>query len=44
MVSINFSNITVLNINGADYRCVINGISKRQAVKLQQKADLNQKS
>ena len=32
-----------LNINGADYRCIITWISKSEAVNLLQKADLNEK-
>ena len=33
-----------LNINCADYCCIINGISKNEVVNLLQKADLNKKS
>ena len=33
-----------LNINCADYSCIINGISKNEVVSLLQKADLNEKS
>ena len=40
MMSINLINIAILNINGADYRCIINGISKSDVVKLLQNANL----
>ena len=33
MVLMNLSNIAILNIYGADYRCIINGISKSEAEK-----------
>ena len=42
-MSINLSNIAVLNINGVDYCCVIKGISKSEVINLLQKADLNEK-
>ena len=32
MVSINLNNVVFLNIRGVDYRCIINGISKSEAV------------
>ena len=32
MMSMNFNDILVLNIHGVDYLCIINGISKREAV------------
>ena len=44
MMSINFNNISILNIHGADYCCIISRISKSEAVNLRQKADLNEKS
>ena len=43
MMSMNLSNIAILNINGVDYRCIINKISKIEAVNLPQKANLNEK-
>ena len=43
MMSINFSDIAVLNINSANYRCIINWISRSEVVSLLQKADFNQK-
>ena len=42
-MSINFSDIVTLNINGADYCYIITRISKSEAVNLLQKADLNEK-
>ena len=35
--------IAILNINGADYRCIINGISKSDAVNLLENDDLVKK-
>ena len=43
MMSINLSNIANLNINSADYRCIINRIKNIEAVNLLQKAGLNEK-
>ena len=42
MMSIILSDITILNINGADYCCYISGINKSEPVKLLQKTDLNE--
>ena len=44
MMSMNLSNIAILNINNADYRCIISGISKSKAVNLLKNADLIEKS
>ena len=44
MMSTNLSDIATLNIHGVDYRCIINGISKTEAVSLLQNVDLNEKS
>ena len=44
MMSMNLSNIVILNIKGTDYRCIINGISKREAVNLLENFDLNKES
>ena len=38
-----FYRFAILNINGADYRCIINGISKSDAVNLLKNADLTEK-
>ena len=32
MMSLNVSNIAILNIKVADYRCIISGISKSEAI------------
>ena len=40
IVSINLNDIAILNISGADYRCIIYGICKSGAVSLQQNANL----
>ena len=34
MLSMNLSNITILKIENVDHRCIINGISKSEAIKL----------
>ena len=39
----NISDIAILNIEGADYRCIINGISKSEPVNLLQKVNLNER-
>ena len=43
-LSLNLSNTVMLNINGIDYCCIINRISKHDAVNLLQDSDLNGKS
>ena len=44
MMSINLSDIAILNIKGSDYRCIISLISKNEAINLMQNADLTEKS
>ena len=44
MMSTNLSDIAVLNIIGSDYRCITSLISKNEAIKLIQNADLTEKS
>ena len=44
MMSINLSDIAILNIKGSDHHCIISLISKNEARKLLQKADLTKKS
>ena len=44
MVSINLSDIAILDIKGSDYCCIIRLISKNEAIKLMQNADLTEKS
>ena len=43
-MSLNLSNIAILNIKGSDYRCIISLISKNEAIKLLQNDDLTEKS
>ena len=43
MVSINLSDIGTLNIKGSDYCRIISLISKNEAIKLLQNADLTEK-
>ena len=40
MMSMNLSNIAILNIKGADYCCIISGISKSEAINLMENIDL----
>lgn len=44
MMSMILSNIAILNINGVDYRCIVNGTSKSESVNLLWKVDLNGKN
>ena len=44
MTSINISNIAILKIKNVDYRCIITGISKSEAIKLLQNIDMTEKS
>ena len=44
MMSVNLSDIDILNIKGADYRCIIGLISKNEAINLLQNTDLTEKS
>ena len=44
MMSINLSDIAILNIRGSDYCCIISLISKNEAIKLMQNTDLTGKS
>ena len=44
MMSVNLSDIAILNIKGSDYRCIISLISKNEAIKSIQNADLTEKS
>ena len=43
MMSINFSDISFLNINGSDYHCIISLISKDKDVNFLQNGDLTEK-
>ena len=42
MMSINLHDIAILNIRGIDYCCIINGISKSDALNLLQNANLTE--
>ena len=44
IISINLSNIAILNNKGADYHCIISRISKSEAINLMQNIDLTKKS
>ena len=44
MMSMNLSDIAILNIKYSDYHCIISLISKNEATKLMQNADLTEKS
>ena len=44
IVSINLSNMVILNIKYSDFRCIISLISKNEAIKLMENADLTEKS
>ena len=43
-MSINFSDIAILNIKGSDYLCIISLIGKYEAMNLMKNADLTEKS
>ena len=42
-MSINLTDIAILNIKGSDYYCIISGISKSESINLMQKIDLTKK-
>ena len=44
MMSMNLSDIAILNIKSADYCCIISGISKSEAISLMQNIDMIEKS
>ena len=44
MMSINLDTIVIFNIRGSDYGCIISLISKNEAIRLMQNADLTKKS
>ena len=43
MMSINFSDIAILNIKGSGYRCIISSIRKNEAINLMQSAAFPEK-
>ena len=44
MMLMNLSDIAILNIKDADYRCIISGISKIEAINLMQNISLTKKA
>ena len=36
MMSMNLSDTAILNVKGADYRCIISGISKSEVINVMQ--------
>ena len=44
MISVNLSDIAILDIKGSDYCCIISLISKNEAISLLQNADLTEES
>ena len=44
MMSVNLSDIAILNIKGSDYCCIISLISKNETMNLMQSADLTEKN
>ena len=44
MMSVTLSDIAILNIKGSDFLCIINLISKKEAIHLLQNGDLIEKS
>ena len=44
MMSMNLSDVAILNIQGSDYRCIISLIRKNDAIKSMQNSDLTKKS
>ena len=43
MTSVNLHDVAILNIRGFDYRCIINGISKSDAVNILKNSDLTER-
>ena len=43
MMSINLSDIAILDIKSVDYQCIINGISKKEAINLMQNMNFTKK-
>ena len=44
MISVNLSDIAILNFKGSDYRCIITRFSKNEAINVMQNADLTERS
>ena len=43
MISMNLNDITIINVKGSDYHCIISLISKNKDIKLMQNNDLTKK-
>ena len=43
MMSMSLSNIDISNIESVDYRCIISGINKSEAINLMENFDLTEK-
>ena len=43
MLSINLSDIAILNIRSVDHRCIISGMSKSEAINLMLNIDFSEK-
>ena len=43
MISINLSNVAILNIKGTNYCCIISDISKSESINLMQKVNFSKK-
>ena len=43
-MSVGMKNITILDVYGVDYRCIIDGTGKSEAIKLSRNADFSEKS
>ena len=44
MISMNFSNISILEIKNAEYRCIFTRISKSEPIKFLKNVNLTEKS
>ena len=43
-MSMSLSDIAISNIKGSDYRCIISGIRKKEAINFMQNANLTEKT
>ena len=43
-MSVNLSDIAILNIKGSDYRCIFSLISKNEVINIMENADLTEKN
>ena len=44
LLSVNLSNIAILNVKGSDYCCIISLISKNEGINLMQNGDLTKET